>query len=116
MMEIERSVTGLSHNCTECKQPLPLYRDGRTPKRVTCSPKCRKRRERRMKDQHSAYILALHELQKMRDGIKRREQLADFREQLNRLKGEINDLLLLAGDGDALARRQMLEDRMRRKV
>lgn len=92
--------------CSECKKPFEgLHLVSKT----TCSPKCRKRRERRQKEAHAAWILALHELGKMRDSIKRGETLDDFKAQLQRLKGEINDLLLLAGDEDALAKRQMLE-------
>ena len=50
----------------------------------------------------------------MRDGIKRGESLDKYRGQLNHLRGEINDLLLLAKDPDAMAKREMLEDRARR--
>lgn len=100
-------VTGRRHVCTECKNELPgSYRD----KRVTCSPKCRKRRERRQKDAHSAWILAMHELQKMRDSIKRGEQVLEMRDQLLRLKDEINDLLLLANESNAVQRRSFLND------
>lgn len=98
--------------CSECRKPFEgLHLVSKT----TCSPKCRKRRERRQKDAHSAYILALHELGKIRDSLKRRENVEDFIPQLQRLKGEINDLLLLAGEADALAKREMLEARASRK-
>ena len=109
-------VTQLGHVCTECKQPLPSETwDRRAVKRVTCSARCRKRRERRQKDQHAAWILAMHQLQQMRDGIKRGEQLKDFRDQLIRLKDEINDLLVLVNDEDAVARRNFLSERSRRR-
>lgn len=100
-IELKTDVTSTSHTCSECRNPIK-------PEAVTCSAKCRKRRERRQKDQHSAYIMALHELQKMRDGIKRGETIKDYRQQLNRLKDEINDLLLLVKDPDAVERREML--------
>lgn len=110
-------VTKRGHVCTECKKPLPIESwDRRAVKRVTCSAKCRKRRERRLKDQHAAWIVAQRQLQQMRDGIKRGEQLKDFRDQLIRLKDEINDLLALVNDEDAMARRQMIEDRARRRI
>lgn len=99
--------------CSECREELPLWHN---PNQVTCSPKCRKQRERRQKDAHSAYILALQEMQKMRDSVKRRESLSDFRAQLIRLRDEANDILLLANDPDAMARREMFEDIHRRKV
>lgn len=102
-IEITPGVTPTSHTCSECKKSMPG-----DAQRVTCSDKCRKRRERRQKDQHSAYIMALHELQKMRDGIKRGETVKDYRDQLIRLKDEINDLLLLANESNAVARREML--------
>lgn len=97
--------------CSECGQE---FQGLHLASKTTCSPKCRKRRERRQRDSESAWVLALHELGKMRDGIKRGESLDKYREQLHRLKGEINDLLLLAKDADAVARREMLEARARR--
>ena len=98
--------------CSECKTPFDSFH---LASKTTCSPKCRKRRERRQKEQHAAHILAMREIQKMRDGIKRRESLHDFRAQLQYLRDEINDLLLLANEPDAMARREMLEDRARRR-
>jgi len=97
--------------CSECKQPFDGYH---LASKSTCSLKCRKRRERRQKDAHAAWILALHELGKIRDSIKRRENVKEFIPQLQRLKGEINDLLLLAEEPEAMARLQMLEGRARR--
>jgi len=57
----------------------------------------------------------MHQLQQMRDGIKRGEQLKDFRDQLIRLKDEINDLLVLVKDEDAVARQQFLSGFSRRR-
>lgn len=96
--------------CIECGVEL----DPGSPRRFTCSTRCRKRRQRRQADQQSAWVAALREMQKMRDGIKRGEQLQRYREQLLRLRDEINDLLVLAKDADALARQEMLEARARR--
>src|SRR5690554_3886696 len=98
-------------NCIECGNELPTWH---LRQKITCSAVCRKRRERRQKDQQSAHVIVMQELQKMRDGIKRGEALAEYREQLIRLKDEINDLLLLANDADAVARREMIEARARR--
>jgi hypothetical protein len=53
----------------------------------------------------------MYELGKIRDSIKRRERVPDFVEDLKRLKAEINDLLLLAGEREAMERQQMLQDR-----
>lgn len=104
-----RDVTSPSHVCSECKQLLPIG-----SKALTCGPKCRKRRERRQKDAHSAHIMVLHELAKIRESLKRQEDVKVYRERLIRLKDEINDLLLLANDDDAKARFSMLNDRARR--
>lgn len=98
------------NKCIECGKELERWH---SRQQLTCSAKCRKRRERRQKDQQSAHTLAMRELQKMRDGIKRGEELERYREQLMRLRDEINDLLLLAKDADQLAKREMLEARAR---
>lgn len=95
------------HQCSECQNEI--YANA-----ITCSATCRKRRERRLKMQHSAYIVVLREMQNMRDGIKRGENLENFRNQLQRIKDEVSDLQFLARDDDALSRREMLEDRARR--
>lgn len=99
--------------CSECKTP---FEGMHLVSKTTCSPKCRKRRERRQKDAQSAWILALHELGKIRDSLKRREDVEQFIPQLQRLKGEINDLLLLAGEADAISKREMLEARANRRI
>lgn len=101
------------NQCSECRNELPLWHNRN---QVTCSPKCRKQRERRQKDAHSVHILILQDMQKIRDSVKRRESLSDFRAQLIRIRDEVNDILLLANDPDAMARREMLEDIHRRKV
>jgi len=105
------SVTQLSHvrMCEECK------RNPVTGRAKTCGTTCRKRRERRQKEASAASIMALHELGKIRDSLKRREMRSKLILDLRRLKDEINDLLLLAGDTEALSRQQMLEDRARRQ-
>lgn len=111
MMVNYPSVTPTSHSktCSECRRPLP------TPSATTCSAKCRKRRERRQKSQHSAWIVSLRGLSEIRDALKRGEDMDHHRACLNRLKDEINDLLLLARDQDALQRREMFEARARRR-
>lgn len=96
--------------CSECKEPFEGWH---LASKTTCGTKCRKRRERRQKQQHSIYILIMRDLQEIRDGIKRRETLEDYREQLRDLKNAINDLLLLANDPDSVALRSMLEERAR---
>lgn len=107
-----RRCTTYHNKCSECGLDLERWHN---KSKMTCSPKCRKQRERRQKDAHSAYILALQEMQKMRDSVKRRESLSDFRAQLIRIRDEANDILLLANDPDAMARREMFEDIHRRK-
>jgi hypothetical protein len=97
--------------CSECKKEFEgLHLASKT----TCSAKCRKRRERRQKDSESAWVVVLQEMGKMRDGIKRGESLEKYLDQLRRIRGEVNDLLLLAKDPDARAKREMLEARARR--
>lgn len=111
MSQIPPGVTGLSHTsrkCTECRRELT------GEKEFTCSPKCRKRRERRIKDAHSVHVLIEQDLFKMRESIKRGENLEDFRKQLIWLKTEINDLLMLAKDPDTMARHEMIEARARK--
>src|SRR6185369_16965504 len=97
---------GYKKYCSECKQELDKW--GRIDQ-TTCGVKCRKRRERRQAQALLALPLAMRELGKIRDSIKRRERVPEFVEELKRLKAEINDLLLLAGDDDAMNKRQMLE-------
>jgi hypothetical protein len=77
----------------------------------TCSPACRKKRQRRQEQARLALPLALHELGKIRDSIKRKERVPDFIGDLKRLRSEIDDLLLLAGDIDARERNAMLSQR-----
>lgn len=102
------SVTELSHNrryCSECKA-VPV-RNGQQ----TCSDSCRKKRQRRRQQARLAHPLAMYELSKIRDSIKRRERVPDFIADLKALKAEINDLLLLAGDVEAVERNAMLQQR-----
>lgn len=94
------------YRCSECGAFTVL---------LTCSDKCRKRRQRRKQQARQAFSVAMRELGKVRDSIKRREDVDKHIADLQRLKGEINDLLVLAGDKDAMARLQMLEDRRGKK-
>ncbi len=55
-------------------------------------------------------------LSDIRDALKRGEDLQHQRECLIRLKDEINDLLHLARDESALARREMLESMARSRI
>lgn len=91
--------------CSECKHN-PV-----SGKALFCSPKCRKAAQRRREAARLALPLAMYELGKIRDSIKRKERVPDFIADLKRLKGEINDLLLLAGDIDAVERNAMLTQR-----
>jgi hypothetical protein len=98
--------------CSECREELPAYcRIDQT----TCIPKCRKARERRQKQARLALPLAMYELGKIRDSIKRHERVPDFINDLKRLKAEINDLLLLAGDTESMERREMIESIARKR-
>lgn len=92
--------------CEECKQP---FEGKHLVSKTTCGPKCRKRRERRQKDAYSAHVVIVMELQKLRDAIKRGETIPDYLAQLQRIKSEVNDLLLLARDPDALSKHEMME-------
>lgn len=113
----EAAVTELCHTtvrtCSECKQPLP---DDSKAGTRTCSPKCRKRRDRRQAEQHTAWNHALGELQKIRDALKRNEDVQYQQQALLRLREEIMDLLVLAKDQDAMSRMSMLEARARRHI
>jgi len=105
---VEFSVTGHGHNCSECRKPC----EG---EKLTCSDKCRKRRNRRQRDARTAIHLVMFELGKIRDSLKRRETTPRFIADLNRLKAEINDLLLMAGDADAVQRHSMLTEVSRKR-
>lgn len=101
-------VTMTSHTeryCSECK--TVRVRRGQQ----TCSSTCRKKRQRRREQAKLAFPLAMYELGKIRDSIKRKERVPDFIADLNRLKAEINDLLVLAGEIDAVERNAMLTQR-----
>jgi len=104
---------GFTRYCSECKEPLPKYC---RIDQITCSPKCRKRRDRRQEQARLALPLAMYELGKIRDSIKRRERVPDFIADLKRLKDEVNDLLLLAGDEEAMRRREMMEEHARKTL
>lgn len=91
--------------CSECKSVK--VRRGQ----ITCSPACRKKRQRRQEQARLSLPLAMFELGKIGDSIKRKERVLDFIADLNRLKAEINDLLLLAGKIDAVERNAMLSQR-----
>jgi hypothetical protein len=85
--------------------------DGVRRGQKTCSPACRKKRQRRQQQARLALPLAMYELGKIRDSIKRKEGVPEFIADLKRLRGEIDDLLLLAGDIDTRERIAMLNQR-----
>lgn len=93
-------------HCVVCKLP---FSGPHLASAVTCGDTCRKRLQRIRAREKKAMSRAMSELQIMRAGIKRRERTPEFIAELNRLKGEINDLLLLAGDSEQLAKRDMME-------
>lgn len=98
--------------CSECGTSEG-FNDYHMENKTTCSTKCRKRRERRLKQAKSAWVVVLRELQPVRDSIKRGEDLEEHREKLKRLRDEITDLLHLAKDNDTMEMRAMLEARKR---
>lgn len=98
--------------CSECGSTAG-FTEAHSDTKTTCSPTCRKRRERRQKQAQSAWVVVIRELQPVRDAIKKGEDLELYREQLKRLKAEISDLLMLAKDTDTMEARAMLESRKR---
>jgi predicted nucleic acid-binding Zn ribbon protein len=99
--------------CVVCRKPF----EGRhLLSAKTCGDTCRKRLQRIRQSEKKAMANAMRELQIIRAGIKRNERLPEFVEELKRLKGGINDLLLLAGDGEQLSKRQMLEGLKTKRV
>lgn len=107
-VEFTAGVTVTRHNCSECRKPC-------VGEKLTCSDKCRKRRQRRQRDARAAHHMVMFELGKIRDSLKRRETVPKFIADLQRLKAEINDLLLMAGDEDALNRHTMLTEAARKR-
>jgi hypothetical protein len=99
---------GYERYCSECKKEINRYARSDVE---TCSATCRKRRERRQDKARRAFPLAMYELGKIRESLKHRERVPDFIAELQRLKAEINDLLVLAGEPESMARLKMLEDR-----
>lgn len=99
-------MTSHRNECSECRKPCAG---------ITCSTKCRKRRQRRRQEAQLVLPLVVTELGKIRACLKRREDVPHFIEQLKRLKGEVNDLLLFAGDEDALSRHEMLTEVARKR-
>ena len=71
----------------------------------TCGDACRKRLQRLRQKEKQAWLRAMTELQTIRAGIKRKERIPEFIGELNRLRGEIDDLLHLAGDESEKSRR-----------
>lgn len=99
-------MTGHSERyCVECK------RNPVRGKALFCGSKCRKHAQRRREQARLAHPLAMYELSKIRDSIKRKERVPDFIADLQHLKAEINDLLLLAGEISAVERNAMLSQR-----
>jgi hypothetical protein len=93
--------------CSECRKSCPG---------ITCSDKCRKRRNRRQRDARTAHHLVMFELGKIRDSLKRREDTNKHIQDLTRLKAEISDLLLLAGDADAMRLHEMRTELARKRM
>lgn len=91
--------------CSECKTERVWGN------KITCSPKCRKAKQRRMQQARLAHPLAMYELGKIRDSIKRRERVPDFIADLKHLRQEIDDLLYMAGDISTFERYNMLNQR-----
>lgn len=92
--------------CAVCKKP---FEGMHLLSQVTCGDTCRKRLQRLRQREKEAMAKVMSELQIMRGGIKRKERLPEFINELNRLKGEINDLLLLAGDSDQKSKHEMMQ-------
>lgn len=90
--------------CSECKKPFEGWH---LQSKTTCSAKCRKARERRQAAAGQAFNKAMSELGTIRSSLKRREEIETFKQQLHRLKAEINDLLALAGDQEELDKKAM---------
>lgn len=96
--------------CSECRKELDRYTRSDIE---TCGSTCRKRRERRQAKAARAFPRAMYELGQIRDGLKRRERVPDYVAELQRLKQEVNDLLVLAGEPGLAALLQTLGDRAR---
>jgi hypothetical protein len=98
--------------CSECSKSLGGWHSAA---KKTCSPACRKHRQRRIDRMPVNWLDVMTGLNLMRTDIKRRENIDLYIEQLKYLKVEINDLLLLAGDKDAQEKVQMVSDMKRRR-
>jgi predicted nucleic acid-binding Zn ribbon protein len=92
--------------CVVCRKP---FEGMHLRSAKTCGDTCRKRLQRIRQNEKKAMANAMRELQTIRAGIKRNERLPECIEELKRLKGEINDLLLLAGDSEQVSKYQMVE-------
>lgn len=102
--------------CTECGADLGQWHSSA---KTTCSEACRKRRQRRLHSINQHWLEVMNALNRMRGDIKRRDSeeiLKIYTGQLIYLKTEINDLLLLAKDKDALDKQQMMSDMKRRRA
>lgn len=99
-------MTGHGNYCSECRKDCLG---------TTCSAKCRKRRQRRQSEARIAHSMVMFELGKIRDSIKRREDTNKHIQDLTRLKAEISDLLLLAGDADAMRLHEMRTELARKR-
>lgn len=114
-LERMRSIYGESYTpyewvfggqCAVCKKP---FEGMHLLSQVTCGDTCRKRLQRQRQREKEAMIKVMSEPQLIRGAIKRKERIPEFISELNRLKGEINDLLLLAGDSDQKSKHEMMQ-------
>jgi predicted nucleic acid-binding Zn ribbon protein len=98
--------------CIVCRKP---FEGMHLKSRKTCSPKCRKRLERRLKAADEATNQIMRYLGLIRASIKARDNHAKRIDDLNYIRNEINDLLHLAQDYQEMARRDMLENYARKR-
>lgn len=101
----------MAHECQMCRQSLGW--NARNNKKF-CSATCRKRWSRRGDALKLASGEIMYQLGQVRMTIKQWDDLTpDAIQILNRMKAEINDLLLLAREPDAMAKVGMLYERSR---
>lgn len=101
--------------CSECGKSLDGWHSAA---KKTCSPACRKQRQRRLQNIDKHWLDVMSALNRIRMVIRRRDSeeiVKIYTGQLIHLKREINDLLLLAGDEDSKAKVQMMSDMKRRR-
>ena len=102
-----------TRKCEMCGKEIEWHRRGDTK---FCGQNCRKAYSRRKDKVKHGGDAAMSGLQELRLVIKKYADLRpDVIAQLNYLKGEINDLLHLAGDQDTMERVAMLNDMANRR-